>query len=123
MKRVATAIVAGAAVASLAYASASVLTVTSKPLQAGGASVTCDVDGVNVRWGLETTANEVQSVKVEGIDSACYGKGASVFVGIDGGEGKYKQALTTAPADGVVSISLPAGTAPESINDVKVWIG
>ncbi|QDO89722.1 hypothetical protein FNH13_16410 [Ornithinimicrobium ciconiae] len=124
MKRVATAIVAGAAVASLAYASASVLTVNAKPLQAGGDSVTCqEADNpVEVVWGLETGSNSVGSVTVKNIAEACWDSGAKVFVAIDGVpvlSGGNSPLITGASH----TLAFPSPRAPESINDVRVYFG
>lgn len=119
MKRALTAVLAGATVATLAYASASVLTVESKPLQAGGTSVECDADGVQVSWGLETDDNSVRSVTVEGIDATCFNTGAELFVAIDGKRVPGAVEITQASH----SIPFTPYRTPESINDVKVWIG
>lgn len=117
MKRITTAVIAGATVATLAYASASALTVDSKPLQAGSDTVTCDENGVQVAWGLETDDNSVRNVKVADIAEACHG--AKLFVAVNGvrvGSGWTITGSTT-------SFALKSGTTPESIENVTVWIG
>lgn len=118
MKRVTTALVAGAAVASLAYASASALTVNSVGLQVGETSVTCDEDGVKVNWGLETTSDLVHYVRVHDISSEC--NGSKLFVAVDG---------TRVPNDGIVigqsshTFNFSEALHAEDIEKVKVWIG
>ena len=120
MKRVTTAVLAGVTVATLAYASASVLTVDAKPLQAGSDTVTCDADGVQVGWGFESDDSSVRSVSVRGIDEQCFNSGARLFVAIDGVRVAGDGVSITAPSH---TIPFAPYRAPESINDVKVWIG
>ncbi len=115
MKRIITALAGGAAVATLAFASASVLQVDGGTIQAGSAGVTCDSDGVKVNYGLETDTNSVNSVRIEGIDSAC--EGAEMFVAINGD--RVGAVTLTAAASQSVAIT---SRTPESINNVKIWI-
>lgn len=124
MKRLAVALVAGAAVSTLAYASASALAVDGGTIQAGADTTTCDDDGVKANWGLETDSNSVQFVRIEGIDAAC--AGAEVFVAVNGervGDATVVPAPETAGDDVQVRVSLgePYPT-PESIRNVKIWI-
>lgn len=119
MKRVTTAVLAGATVATLAYASASALTVDSNPLQAGYDTVACDADGVTVNWGLETDDNSVRSVKVGDIHSDC--NGAKLFVAVNG-ERVDADGFEITTATHSVPFEAPYPT-PESIHNVKVWIG
>src|SRR5690606_21551306 len=120
MKRVTTAVLAGVTVATLAYASASVLTVDAKPLQAGSDTVTCDANGVQVGWGFESDDASVRNVTVRGIDSECVNSGAKLYVSVDG---------VRVPGDGIAitgashSIPFAPYRTPARINDVKVWIG
>jgi hypothetical protein len=120
MKRITTAVLAGATVATLAFASASALTVDSKPLQAGSASVSCDTDGVDVTWGLETTPSYVGSVRIADISEDCARDGAKLFVAVNGTRVTGDAWVINATSK---SFNLPANTSPESIQDVKVWIG
>lgn len=116
MKRLAVALAAGAAVSTLAYASASVLSVDGGTIQAGGSGVSCDTDGVKANWGLETDDNTVRSVRIDGIDTKC--TGADMFVAVNGTR------VGKATISGT-SVSLPLATpfpSPESIQNVKVWI-
>lgn len=117
MKKLITAVLGGTAVASLAFASASMLTVDGGTIQAGqDGSLYCDTDGVKASWGLETDDNTVRSVNVTGIDSRC--DGAEMFVRLDNGA-KGKVTLTSS---GTASIALPTGTTPESVNSIRIWI-
>jgi hypothetical protein len=116
MKRIITALAGGAVVATVAFASASALTVDAGTIQAGGGSVTCDTDGVKANWGLETDDNSVRFVRVSGIDEAC--EGAKIFVKVDGGPTR------NAVIDGEQTIiSFPAPyLVPEDIENVRIWI-
>ena len=124
MKRLAVALVAGAAVSTLAYASASVLKVDGGTIQAGADStLSCDADGVKANWGLETDDNSVQSVRISGISADC--AGTEIFVAVNGervGKGTIP-APTTAGEDVQFKVTFgePFPT-PESIENVKVWI-
>ena len=58
MKRILIALMAGAAVFTIAFASAAALGVNGNVIQAGvDTDVSCDTDGVNANWGLETDTN------------------------------------------------------------------
>jgi hypothetical protein len=116
MKRIITALAGGAAVATLAFASASVLTVDGGTIQAGGDGVTCDTNGVKANWGLETDDNTVRSVRVSDIHEDCIG--AEMFISVDGAPAK-KVAITGPSA----SLAFPAPyLAPENIDDIRIWI-
>ena len=53
MKRILAALMAGAAVFTIAFASAAALGVNGNVIQAGvDSDVSCDTDGVNANWGL-----------------------------------------------------------------------
>jgi hypothetical protein len=118
MKKLITAVLGGTAVASLAFASASMLTVDGGTIQAGqDGSLYCDTDGVKANWGLETGDNSVRSVRIDGIDSAC--AGAEMFVSVDGAEAK--KVLLTASGEASVSFTSPYPT-PESLETIKIWI-
>ena len=115
MKRLALALAAGAAVSTLAYASASALTVDGGTIQAGSSNVTCDTDGVKANWGLETDTNSVSNIRVSGIDEACIG--ADIFVKVNGGT-----KLTTTITDVQENLPIDPAMTPESIQNVKIWI-
>ena len=124
MKRLAVALVAGAAVSTLAYASASVLKVDGGTIQAGADStLSCDADGVKANWGLETDDNSVRSVRISGISADC--AGTEIFVAVNGervGDGTIPApTLPGADVQFRVTLDEPFPT-PESIKSVKVWI-
>jgi hypothetical protein len=114
MKRLAVALVAGAAVSTVAYASASALAVDGGTIQAGAdTTLSCD-DEVKVNWGLETDTNSVDNVRISDVAAACVG--TEMFVKINNGT------THRATVEGSeVTVSFPA-MAPESIENVKVWI-
>jgi hypothetical protein len=116
-KRIAVALAAGAAVATVGFASASALTVDAATIQYGTASVTGDADGVVVNWGLETDTNTVDFVRVSGLDAAV--AGADVFVKIDGGN-TLRGAVPA--GGGQVKITPSAPLDPSTIETVEVWI-
>ena len=122
MKRFAIALIAGAAVSTLVYASASALIVDGGSIQAGQDTTACDSDGVKANWGLETVPSAVTSVRISGVAAAC--AGADLFVRVD--SGAVQRMVIPAPATALadVSVSFPAFAArtPESIESVKVWI-
>lgn len=124
MKRLAVALVAGAAVSTVAYASASALAVDGGTIQAGAdTTLSCDADGVKANWGLETDDNSVRSVRITGIDAAC--AGAEIFVAVNGervGDGTIPApASEGADVDVRVVFGQPYPT-PESVRTLKVWI-
>jgi hypothetical protein len=115
MKRLALALAAGAAVSTLAYASASALTVDGGTIQAGKATISCDTDGVEVHWGLETDDNSVSYVKVTDIDAAC--TDATMFVKLNNGDTE-----SATIAGGEVRFNIDPAMTAQSIKDLKIWI-
>jgi phage tail protein X len=113
-KRIAVALIAGTAVATLGFASASALTVDAATIQYGTASVTGDTDGVVVNWMLETDTNMVDGARITGFDPAV--QGADVFVKVNGGT-TYSQPIT----GDQVKVSFPAMES-QTIETVQVWI-
>lgn len=117
MNRLLTALVAGAAVSTLAYASAASLSVNGNTIQAGvDTDVRCDTNGVGVDWGLETDDNTVRNVKVNDIATAC--AGATMFVSVNNGPTMSKVIASTTES---FSFTSPY-PSPESIENIKVWI-
>ncbi len=119
MKKVITALVGGSVVATLAFASASVLAVDGGTIQAGqDNSLYCDTDGVKVNWGYESTDQTVRGVRITGIDAACVG--ADIFVKTNEMSG---DAISTEITGDVARISFPAPyPTPESLESVQVTI-
>lgn len=114
-----TAVLGATAVASLAFASASVLTVDGGTVQAGVASsLSCDTDGVKANWGLETTDNTVRSVRISGIDPAC--EGAEMWVRTNTMSEAAKVELDGSD-QATVRFTAPF-PAPESLESVRIWI-
>jgi len=117
MKRLVTALAAGAAISTIAFASASVLTVDGSTIQHGADGVSCDADGVKANWGLETDDNSVRNVRVAGIDTNCVGD--TMFVKVDNKPVVSK--VITAAGQETFAFTAPFPT-PESINSIKIWI-
>lgn len=115
MKRLLAALLAGAAVFSIAFASAAALNVNGEIIQAGtDINLTCD-DSVNANWGLETDTNLVYNVRIDDISAAC--DGADLFAKVNGGPTLHTVIDSTSE-----TLSFPTPMSPESINDLKVWI-
>jgi len=125
VKRFIIALIAGAAVFSIAFGAAAALSVNGGVLQAGDdGNVTC-TDGVAVQgWGLETDDDLVHSVRIDGF-AGC--EGADAFVRLTDGLGGYLTDNLT-PDDGnpidadEERFPIPGGVDPELVEDVHVWI-
>lgn len=116
-KKLLTAVLGGTAVATMAFASASLLTVDGGTIQAGADSTLyCDTDGVKANWGLETDSNTVNGVRISDIDEAC--GGAEMFIKVNG-VARQKLVLTGAESQ---SVSFPTPVTPESLESIQIWI-
>ncbi|MEQ6903848.1 hypothetical protein [Nocardioides sp. YIM 152588] len=116
LKRAAVAAVSAVALGTIGFASASALDIQGGTIQYGQTGTSCDPDGVEVHWGLETDDNSVRSVRVSGIAGACFGK--DLFVKVNGG-------ATMSTTIDAASESFSLGTtypSADAIHDVKVWI-
>jgi hypothetical protein len=81
MKKFFGALIAASFVFAAVFASASTLTVAGATIQNGTISATCQTDPVVVSYLTQVNGsgvNEVTSVKLSGIDGACYGKSADI---------------------------------------------
>jgi hypothetical protein len=117
MKRILVALMAGAAVFTIAFASAAALGVNGNVIQAGiDSDVSCDLDGVNANWGLETDTNSVSYVTIVDIADAC--TGADLFASVNGNHA-VKGAVI---AGGQSKVTFPAAYSAEEIQTLKVWI-
>jgi hypothetical protein len=121
------AVLAIAGLAAAVAGSAATVTLNADTIQAGSSDVSCDTDGINTNWGLETDDNSVRSIKFVGIDAACVG--AELFVEIrDAANGLIFKSSQDVLVPDALSFPLPkkgtpaAYPTPESINSVKVWI-
>lgn len=120
MKRLLGALLAGAAVFSIAFASAAVLTVDGNVIQAGvDGDLRCDTDGVQANWGLETTDNTVRYVTIVGLDAAC--EGQEVFVKVNEAAGDALGPVTVTSGQAKFNFASPY-PSPESISSLRVWI-
>lgn len=120
MKRLLAALLAGAAVFTIAFASAAALGVNGNVIQAGvDNDLQCDHDGVNANWGLETTDNTVRYVTIVDIDPACNGADAFVKINDASGDALGPVTITGGQAKFNFSGSFPS---PESIVSLRVWI-
>lgn len=120
MKRLLAALLAGAAVFSIAFASAAALGVNGNVIQAGvDNDLQCDTNGVNADWGLETSDNTVRYVKIVDIDPLCNGEDA--FVKINNEAGDARGPVTIVGGEARFNFSAPYPT-PESLESLRVWI-
>jgi hypothetical protein len=120
MKRLLAALLAGAAVFSIAFASAATLGVNGNVIQAGvDGDVRCDTDGVNTAYGLETSDNTVRYVRIEDIDPAC--NGASAFLKVNESAGDALGPVEIVDGQARFNFSSPY-PSPESISSIRVWI-
>jgi hypothetical protein len=116
MKRLLLALIAGAMVFTVAFASAASLGVDGSTVQAGvDTDLRCDANGVNAGWGLETDTSLVTSVRIEDIDPACVGD--ELFVKVNDSATTYHHEITGASE----SFSFPAIDAA-SVVKLSVWI-
>lgn len=115
-KRTLAAIGVAGVVGTVGFASASALGVNGGIIQYGQSGVSCDTDGVNLNWGLETDDNSVRGVKVVDIDAAC--NGAELFVKVNDGATKH---VTISGGQASIPFAAPWPGA-DAIHDVKVWI-
>jgi hypothetical protein len=119
MKRILVALMAGAAVFTLAFASAAVLNVNGNTIQAGvDTDLSCDLNGVNADWGLETTDNLVYYVKVVDIDPLCNGSDAFAKINDQAGDAMGPVVIS----GGVAKFTFATPMQPELINSLRVWI-
>jgi hypothetical protein len=120
MKRLLTALIAGTAVFTIAFASAATLGVNGNVIQAGvDGDLRCDTDGVNADWGLETSDNTVRYVKIVDIDPAC--NGADLFLKVNESTGDAEGPIEIVGGEARFNFSSPYPT-PESISSLRVWI-
>ncbi len=125
MKRFIIALIAGAAVFSIAFGAAAALSVNGGVLQAGrDGDVTCTAAVEVEGWGLETDTDSVGSVRISGF-AGC--EGADAFVRLLDSGGSYLTGNLT-PDDGNPIDSdeerfvIPGGVNPTVVDDVRVWI-
>lgn len=120
MKRLLLALIAGATVFTVAFASAATLNVNGNVIQAGvDGNVKCDTDGVNTAYGLETSDNTVRYVRIEDIDAAC--DGADAFLKVNEAAGDAMGPVTISDGQATFRFTSPYPT-PESISSIRVWI-
>lgn len=120
MKRLLTALLAGAAVFSIAFASAATLGVNGNVIQAGvDGDLRCDPDGVNANWGLETSDNTVRYVKIVDIHPDC--NGADLYLKVNESAGDAAGPIQIVNGEARYNFSSPY-PSPESISSLRVWI-
>lgn len=118
MKRLLAALLVGAAVFSIAFASAAALTVNGEVIQAGvDSDLACDPNGVNGNWGLETDTNRVTFVRIDDIDSAC--SGAQMWVRINETD---TYGPNTLDGSGQSTFHFNGFYTPEELSSLRVWI-
>jgi hypothetical protein len=124
MKRFVVALIAGAAVFTLAFGAAAALNVNGEVIQAGATfDVVCDADGIQVDgWGLETDTSLVSYVRFAGVDTAC--DGAAVFVNVIGPFSTeiMEGGPVTVPGGGTVQVPFDAPVNAADIYGLQVFI-
>jgi len=119
MKRLLTALLAGAAVFTIAFASAATLGVNGNVIQAGvDGDLRCDTDGVNANWGLELDDNSVRNVRIVDIADAC--TGAEMWVRIN--ETDTYGPVVVVGGQANFSFAPAPYYTPEEISSLRVWI-
>jgi hypothetical protein len=117
MKRLLAALLAGAAVFTIAFASAAALNVNGEVIQAGvDNDLTCD-DSVNANWGLETDTNQVSFVRIDDIDADC--AGAQMWVRVNDAD---TYGPVTLDNSGQATFSFNGWYAPEDLTALRIWI-
>lgn len=100
--------------------SAAGLDVNAGALQYGEASATCDTNGVNVHWGLESNDGRVYGVRISDVDEAACA-GASMFVNVFDEAGNSLFESPEGPATNR-SISIPGTISAADVAKVHVSI-
>lgn len=120
MKKIIAAVVGGTAVASLAFASASMLDVDGGVVQTGATTngLACDDDGVKIDWALETDDNKVHFATIKGVDEEC--AGAALVLRTNLGS---KDVTTIPTGGGDVRIDFGTPLNAEALSSARVWIG
>jgi hypothetical protein len=117
-----TAIVLGIAAGS--YAAAAALIVNGGAIQSGTVETTCDTDGVDVSYVVDTTSGNIDSVVVSGIDQpGC--EGNDVIVSTKDSTDTPIGGLSGTAADvtgDTVTCGTDAEQDPETIDSVQVQI-
>jgi len=111
------------ALTALAVGSAAALSVDGGTIQAGSdAELECDPDGVQVTtWVLEADTGEVHSVRVGGIDAACFG--SELIVRVRDGVGTIIGGGDVDPIDNALeTVALPTLPDPAAIEQIDVFI-
>jgi hypothetical protein len=126
VKRFIIALIAGAAVFSIAFAAAAALSVNGGVLQAGrDGDVTCTAAVEVEGWGLETDTNSVNSVRISGFAAACFGADAFVRL-VDSGGSYLTGNLVPDDLNPINETEerfvIPGGISPAVVDDVRVWI-
>jgi hypothetical protein len=111
------------ALTALTVGSAAALNVSGGTIQAGvDQTLTCDADGVFVDgWGLEADDGTVHSVRIDGIDGACFGN--ALFVRVYDGSGVLIGQGGVEPIDAVEeSVALPSAPLASAIEEIHIFI-
>jgi hypothetical protein len=116
-------LIAIGALTALAVGSAAALDVDGGAIQAGvDQTLSCDADGVFVAgWGLEADDGTVRSVRINGIDGACFGN--ALFVTVYDGSGALIGQGSADPIDAVEeSVALPTWPLASAIEQIHIFI-
>jgi hypothetical protein len=123
MKRFIVALIAGAAVFTLAFGAAAALSVNGEVIQAGSTNdLVCDSDGIVVDgWGLETDAPaRVYWVRFAGIDTNC--DGANMFINVTSGGVEITEGGPVVLSGTTAQVNFDTPVDPAAITDLEVFI-
>lgn len=113
----------GTAVASLAFASASMLTVDDGVMQTGtDTTLYCQTEPVKVEWGYESNNNSVYFARVTGIEESCYGADLNLRTNVHAEANLDGIGVANIQADNVTALFFTPIPA-EDLESVTVTIG
>lgn len=121
-RKTAAGVIVGLGVATVGFASASLLNLDATTIQSGQDSVTSQVSTVQTNWGLEFDDNSVRFVRFSNFDSDVIGDKAFVRVLDNNGAEIAEGSFTIGGTATTDRIALPATTNPANIGSVLVTV-
>ena len=118
MKKLITAVLGGTAVASLAFASASAMSVDGGNMQTGAdRTLACQEGEVKVDWALETDDSAIYFATVTGIDESCFDSVLAFRTNT------MSKPLSTTIDSTSERFTFETPIDAESLDSVRLWIG